>query len=427
MAARRERIPMDRAADTPGAREHQTTIFERLDQLTRRAEVVDPRGPATALFCVVMALVTFGLLIQASHAATILEPEDFAGVLTGQIGFRAVGLFVLILAARVGPSGLRRFLPALTLLTGVLLVCVFLPVIGTSLNGSHRWVDLGFVSFQPSELARIVLVLWIADRCVRLGDNVRDVRRGVLPMLAMGLCFFGLIAIETDLGGAMLLLMCILGTMWVGGARPTHVAGSLAAIGGSALLLGFTLIPYIRRRIEMFVGSADNDQITGSLSAMHSGGMFGVGLGQGEFRNHGVPYLESDFVFAQVGEELGLFGMLLVLGLFLAFLWFGLRLVLSIRDRYDALASFGLLLSSALQAMLHVQVVAGLAPPKGMTLPFISHGGTSLVVSCLCTGLALGAARRTASAAPDSRGLAISKEIRTTVSAHGPAGEPASA
>ena len=378
-----------------GPREHQMTIFERLDSLTRRAEVVDPRGPATALFCCVVALVTFGLLVQASHAATILSRDEFAGVLKGQVAFRAAGLLVLILAARVGPSGLRRFLPAMTVAVGLLLVAVFLPVVGTSLNGSHRWVNLGFVSFQPSELARIVLVLWIADRCVRLGDDVRDMRRGVLPMLGMGLFFFGLIAVETDLGGAMLLLLCILGTMWVGGARPTHVAGSLAAIGGSALLLGFTLIPYIRRRIEMFVGSTDNDQITGSVLAMHSGGFFGVGLGQGAFRNHGVPYLESDFVFAQVGEEFGLFGMLLVLGLFLGFLWFGLRLVLSIRDRYDALASFGLLLATALQAMLHVQVVAGLAPPKGMTLPFISHGGTSLVVSCLCTGLALGAARRT--------------------------------
>ncbi|HUR27438.1 MAG TPA: FtsW/RodA/SpoVE family cell cycle protein [Planctomycetota bacterium] len=393
-----------------GVREHQTTIFERLDSLTRRAEVVDPRGPATALFCCVVALVTFGLLIQASHAATIMEPSEFKGVLLGQIAFRAVGLIVLILAARIGPSGLRRYLPSMTVGVGALLIAVFLPVVGTARNGSHRWVDLGFVSFQPSELARIVLVLWIADRCVRLGGEVRDIRRGVLPMLAMGLLFFGMIAVETDLGGAMLLLLCILGTMWVGGARPTHVAGSLAAIGGSALVLGFTLIPYIRRRIEMFVGSTDNDQIAGSVAAMHSGGWFGVGLGEGVFRNHGVPYLESDFVFAQVGEEFGLFGMLLVLGLFLAFLWFGLRLVLSIRDRYDALATFGLLLATALQAMLHVQVVAGLAPPKGMTLPFISHGGTSLVVSCLCTGLALGAARRTAtvSSASDVRALELS-------------------
>lgn len=394
-----------------GVREHQTTIFERLDLLTRKAEVVDPRGPATALFCCVVALVTFGLLIQASYLSTIMEPDEFKAELLRQVGFRAAGLLILMIGARLGPSGLRRFLPSMTVIIGVLLVCVFLPVVGMSRNGSHRWVNLGLVEFQPSELARIVLVLWIADRCVRLGSEVRDIRRGVLPMLAMGLFFFGLIAVETDLGAAMLLLMCILGTMWVGGARPTHVAGSLAAIGGSALVLGFTLIPYIRRRIEMFVGSTANDQITGSVLAMHSGGWFGVGLGEGAFRNHGVPYLDSDFVFAQVGEEFGLFGMLLVLGLFMAFLWFGLRLVLSIRDRYDALASFGLLLATALQAMLHVQVVAGLAPPKGMTLPFISHGGTSLVVSCLCTGLALGAARRTATVEPDlsARGLELSK------------------
>lgn len=378
-----------------GAREHQTTIFERLDTLTRRAEVVDPRAPATALFCTVVALVTFGLLIQASHAATILEPDAFAKVLSSQIWFRFAGLTAMILAARLGPSGVRRAIPALTAIMALLLVAVFVPGIGAARNGSHRWVDFGIVAFQPSELARIVLVLWIADRCVRLGPDVRDLKRGVLPMLAMGLLFFGLIARETDLGGAMLLLLCILGTMWVGGARFTHTAGSLMMIGGSALALGFTLIPYIRKRVEMFVGSTSNDQITGSLAAMHSGGFFGTGLGQGVFRNHGVPYLESDFVFAQVGEEFGLFGMLLVLGLFAAFLWFALRLVLSIRDRYDALASFGLLLSTALQAMLHVQVVAGLAPPKGMTLPFISHGGTSLVVSCLCVGLGLGAARRT--------------------------------
>jgi cell division protein FtsW len=376
-------------------REHQTTIFERLDTLARRAEVVDPRAPATALFCIVVALVTFGLLIQASHASTIMEPKTFFAQLSSQIWFRFAGLLALILAARLGPSGVRRGIPAMIVLMATLLVLVFVPGIGAVLNGSHRWIDLG-IKFQPSEVARIVLILWVADRCVRLGPLVRDARQGVLPMLAVGLVFFGLVASETDIGGAMLLLMCLLGTMWVGGARPTHVFGTFVTFGGGALLLGFVLVDYVRRRIEMFLGSTENDQVIGSLQAMHSGGFFGVGLGQGAFRNHGVPYLESDFVFAQVGEEFGLFGMLLVLGLFAAFLWFALRLVLSIRDRYDALASFGLLLSTALQAMLHVQVVAGLAPPKGMTLPFISHGGTSLVVSCLCVGLALGAARRRA-------------------------------
>ena len=117
-------------------------------------------------------------------------------------------------------------------------------------------------------------------------------------------------------------------------------------------------------------------------------------------RNDGVPYLESDYVFGLVGEELGLLGMWLVLALLVAFLWFSLRLVLSVPDRYQALAAFGLLVSVGLQAMLHVQVVAGLAPPKGMTLPFVSDGGTSLIVSSLAVGLALGAARRSTTQDP---------------------------
>jgi cell division protein FtsW len=289
---------------------------------------------------------------------------------------------------------LRRFVPALLVAMAALLLLVFIPPFGRPINGSHRWIELGIVSFQPSELARIVVVLWIADRCVRLGPMVREVRRGVLPMLALGLFFFLLVATETDLGGALLLLICVFATMWVGGARPTHVVGTATTVAFGALAFAFTSIPYMRRRIEMFLGTAKSDQVGDSLAAIAGGDFFGLGIGRGLARNQGVPYLESDFVFAQVGEELGLAGMILVLALFAAFAWYALRLVLSIRDRHDALATFGLLVSTSLQAMLHAQVVAGLAPPKGMTLPFVSHGGTSLIVSSLSVGLALGAARR---------------------------------
>jgi cell division protein FtsW len=195
--------------------------------------------------------------------------------------------------------------------------------------------------------------------------------------------------------------------MWVGGARPIHVYGPLFAAGGIAFLVVITFVGYIRQRIEMWLGSATNDQVLRSSEAIASGDLAGVGLGHGLFRNARVPYLESDYVFALTGEELGLLGMWLVLGLFLAFLWFALRYVLSIRDRYDALCVFGLLLSVGLQAMVHAQVVTGLAPPKGMPLPFLSHGGTSLVVSSLAVGLALGAANvpRPASSDPDIQSL----------------------
>lgn len=379
---------------------HQTTIFERLDALTRRAGRRDPREPAVAIFMIVLALMGIGLLIQASHAATTLTPAEFLASVRSQAGFRMAGIAVLLLAARLGPSGVRAQIPAALVVSGVLLIAVFLPPTRHVVNGSNRWVDLGLLRFQPSELARIVVVLWIADRCARLGPRVREARRGVLPMLALALVFFCLVACETDIGGAMLLLLCAFATMWVGGARPTHVIGTFTTIAGTALAIGFTAIPYVRYRIESFFGD-QTQQISDGLVAMQSGGLWGLGLGQGIHRNLGVPYLESDLVFAQVGEELGLVGMVVVLLLYVGLLWHGLMLLLRVGDRFDALASFGLLVSTALQAMLHVQVVAGLAPPKGMTLPFVSHGGTSMVVSCLGIGLALGAARRSAEPARD--------------------------
>lgn len=391
----RNRSPL--VATTSGVglvREHQTTIFERIRDITQEARRHDPVAPAIAVLCCTLALMLLGLLVQASHAATTLPAAEFRSELREQLLFRCAALVAMLLAARIGPSGLRRFLPALTVTMAVLLLLVFVPPLGSNINGSNRWLDLGVVKFQPSELARIVIVMWVADRCVRLGPQLLDLKRGMLPVVAMGLLFFGLVGIETDLGGATLLLLCVFATVWIGGASSTHVLVPLTVAGAGSFLLAFTAIPYIRRRIMMFLSVERNQQVTDAANAIASGDAFGLGFAQGPLRNHGVPYLESDFVFAQIGEEFGLFGMLVVVGLFGGLVWNGLRLVLAIKDRFDALATFGLLMSTCLQGMLHIQIVAGLAPPKGMTLPFLSHGGTSLIVSSLGMGLALGAARR---------------------------------
>jgi cell division protein FtsW len=376
-------------------REHQLTILERLEELAKSAESLDPERPARALFFVVLALLGFGLVMQASHASTTMPADEFWSLFTSQVYFRIAALGALLAGMRLGPSGLRKHIPALTVISGLALVLVFVPGFADPRNGAYRWMQIPGIhlSFQPSELARIVMVLWVADRCLRLGDGVRDMRRGVLPMLAVGFAFFFLILIETDLGGALLFLACFLGTMWVGGARPMHVAGPMVGLGGASFMILITFVSYVRHRIQMWLGHASNHQVDRTADAIAAGDFFGTGLGQGLYRNARVPYLESDYVFALVGEELGLCGMVVLIGLLIALSWFGLRFVLSIRDRYAALCAFGLLVSVALQAMVHVQVVTRLAPPKGMPLPFVSHGGTALVVSSLAVGLALGAAR----------------------------------
>jgi cell division protein FtsW len=376
----------------------QLTIMGFLDNLARKAEVHDPMRPATRLFLVVLALSGLGFLLQASFTATTRTPAEFWGEIRGQALIRILSVGVMLLAFRLGPAGLRRLLPHLVVLAAILLVLVFIEPFRAARNGAFRWVEFPLgarLTFQPSELARVIVVLWVADRCVKLGPRVHDLRRGVMPMLMLALFFFMIVLVETDLGGSMLLLICALSTMWVGGARMLPVGASLVAIGGGAITAAGLFVPYMRNRIAMWFGQVDNGQVSGTLKALASGSLFGAGYTHGGFRNDGVPYLESDYVFALVGEEFGLLGLLLVLAAWLAFLWFALRLVLSLRGRYEALATFGLLLSVALQAMVHVQVVSGLAPPKGMTLPFLSDGGTSLIVSSVAVGLALGAARKT--------------------------------
>lgn len=376
-------------------REHQVTLFERIENIARAIETPDPNALAQRLFFIVMALIGIGLVMQVNHAATTQSPDVFWSLLASQMFFRLAAVGALIAGVRLGPQGLRRMIPALTVISAVLLVLVYVPGFAASKNGAHRWIELPLLglSFQPSELARIVMILWVADRCNRLGSAVTDMRRGVLPMLAVGFTFFFLILIETDLGGSLLFLVCFVSTMWIGGADLLKIAGPVAGIGGTAVLLVLTCVSYIRHRMMMWLGHASNHQVERSADAIASGDVFGVGLGQGLYRNARVPYLDTDYVYALVGEELGLFGMLVLLGLFVAFAWFALRYVLSLRDRYAALCAFGLLLSVCVQAMVHMQVVTRLAPPKGMPLPFLSHGGTALVVSSLAVGLALGAAR----------------------------------
>jgi len=391
--ARFRRSPAVAAGELP--HEHQVTIFERLDRITRLAETYDPQRSAVGVFLVVLALLALGFMVQVSHAATTVRPEDFAGEVQRLLKFRLLGLVVLLAAYRIGPQGVRPYIGHLTAFAIALLIAVYLPVINAEANGSRRWIKIPLtgLTLQPSEIARVVIVLWVAARCIQLGPLVRDGRRGYLPMLAFGMGLFVLILGEPDFGGALLFLLCFVCTMWVGGARPSHVAGSFGFLGGGALVLGVTMFTHVRERLALWLGDGANSQVSHAVDAIASGDLLGVGYAQGEWRNSSLQYMQTDYVFALVGEELGYVGLMLIVGLLLTYIWHAVRLVLSLRDRYCALVAFGLLISVALQAMLHVQVVTGLAPPKGMNLPFLSDGGSSLVASCLAVGLALGAVR----------------------------------
>jgi len=381
------------------------SLVSRLEAAGERARNTHPAGPRNALLCTVLALLAFGMIIQLSHAATTLPASAFHAEMREQIIFRLLGVGLLIGGMALGPRRIEPLIPAATVLSLVGLVLVYVPHFAEPINGAHRWIRVfgRGPSIQPSEISRVVFVLWVARRCALLEHEVTSMRRGFAPTIGLGLLAAALIFKEPDLGGALLFMLCFGTTLFVGGARLQHVA-LVGAIGASAILLAASIFSHVAERFAVWTGDSTNDQVTRAAEAMASGDVLGVGFAQGGFRNAGLQYMQTDYALALVGEEFGLVGIFVVVGLFCTFLWHALRLVLSIHDRFAALVAFGLTISVAFQAMVHLQVVTGLAPPKGMALPFLSDGGSSLLASCLAVGLALGAARsaRLTTALPDT-------------------------
>ncbi|MCH2103475.1 MAG: FtsW/RodA/SpoVE family cell cycle protein [Planctomycetes bacterium] len=382
---------------TPPTKEVQHGLWEAMSQratgLVRRVAAPDPAQPAFIVLSCVLALFVIGFILQASHAATTRGIEGYEAEVIQQARYRTAALVCLLMGVRLGPQTFQRLVPYLFVLSLFLLIAVWIPGIAKPENGSHRWVDVFGFSFQASELARVALVLWTADRCARMGAERMSETRNLLPVVGVGILVCMLVFLEPDLGGSVVLMCCFFPTLWVGGASTTRALGPLLGLIGVGGAIAYSANEYVRSRVHIFLHGASEGQVSDAEAAIWSGGLTGEGLGNGLSRRLGFIHQETDYVFSLVGEELGLLGMLIVIGLFGCIAWFGLRMVLAIPDRFRALSAFGLLLCVLIPALVHMLVAVGLAPPKGMTLPFLSNGGTSLVMSSLACGLALGAAR----------------------------------
>ncbi len=375
--------------------ETQLGLFERI-QVATQPRATDATVEARRLFYAVLALMALGFLLQASHAATTLPEDLFQEHLAKLAGMRGVAILLVVGLWQLGTERLKPFAPGLAVVALLLLVAVFIPGLQARINGARRWVDLPLLPFnlQASDVARVLGIVWLARRCEDLGPRVEEGLHGYLPTLGMGLVFALLIFLEPDLGSTVLLGVTWGSVMWVAGFQQRHIATSAAALGSAALVAGATMFSHVRDRLAIFMGEATNEQVSGSVRAFSSGGFWGVGLGQGQARLAGLQYQQTDFVFALVGEELGLFGALLIVGAYMVVLWSGLRIARSVESPFAALAAFGLTVGVCLQALVHISVVTQLAPPKGMTLPFVSDGNTSLLASSVAVGLILGATRR---------------------------------
>lgn len=304
-----------------------------------------------------------------------------------------LGGFVLAMDAQ----WLRRHLKGLLAVSAVLLVAVLIPGIGYEVSGARRWFRLGFLSFQPSELAQVVVILYLADVLARKQDRLRSFVHGFLPpMLILG-TFVGLMLLQPDLGTSVALASVVFLMLFVSGIELIHLGPTLAsAIPVLGLLIASK--PYRVRRILAFADPwADPHgagfQLIQSLVAIGTGGLAGVGLGQSRQKLFYLPAAHTDFIFSVIAEELGLLGATAVLGLFLAFVWFGVRVALRTTDLFAQLACLGLTGLIGFKALIHMAVATGLVPTKGLPLPFVSFGGTSLIFNLVIVALLLNMGR----------------------------------
>jgi len=344
------------------------------------------------LVLVTLGLVAFGLVMvySASSARALLSSDAPSYYLKRQAIYALMGLVALVVLSRFDFHRLRHATDALLGITFVLLVAVL--VIGTAVNGARRWIPIGFMNFQPSELAKLSLALWTAALLSRrpapqtLGELAKPI--GVVVGAACAL-----ILIEPDLGTAIAIAIMVSAILIVSGTR-LRLLASAGGIGITLVLLAIWFEPYRRERIFSFLDPWHDPQGAGfqavqSMIALGSGGVFGVGLGESVQKIYYLPEASTDMIFAIVGEELGLIGAAAVIAAFAVFAYAGFNIALRCRDPYGKRLAAGITALICGQAAVNVSAVMGLAPLTGIPLPFVSYGGSSLVVGLAAVGILL--------------------------------------
>lgn len=357
-------------------------------------------APDGRIITIMIVLLLSGLLVlfSATYYSAALSGDALGNVKRQLVGI-ALGTVACVLLSRLDYHVFahQQVVLALLGLSAVLLILVLIPGVGVTINGSRRWLSLAGLSFQPSELAKFSIVIYLAGVLSRREKQIRLFFKGAVPLFILPGLFFLLILEQPNLstGGSIVIVTIIL--IFMGGARYRHLA-VLSVLGGIVGAGYAWSAPYRRERLLSFRDpfakmSDEGYQLSQSLIAFGSGGLFGQGLGQGRQKFSYLPYPESDFIFAIVGEDFGLFGCAVVVAMFFALVFAGLRVALHARDRFGALLAAGITAMIGLQAFLNMGVVTGLLPTTGLPLPFFSAGGTSISIIMAALGVVLNISR----------------------------------
>ena len=348
-------------------------------------------------------LIVLGLImvLSASGIRSYFTSGSSFSIAGRQFMWFCIGLIPMWLTFKIPPKAWKRLIPALLIVVFGLEIAVFVPGIGVEINGNRNWINLGFFTIQPSEIAKFAIIIWAAQVLARLEKDEIDQRRAVYSLI-IG---FGLITAPIlaggDLGTTLILAAILMALLFLSGMKLHHLFG--IGVVGVVILFGALMTRQSRlARLSSFLDPFSESNYLGagwqpahSIMALASGGIFGVGLGgsRQKWGNLG-PEAHTDFIFAVIGEEMGLFGTVTVLLAFLAFVWAGINVAIKTKDPFTRYAVAGIIAWISVQATINIASVIGMFPVVGVPLPFISYGGSALISSMMALGFLVGAARR---------------------------------
>ena len=352
-----------------------------------------------SLFLSVLLISIFGIVMiySASYIWAEYKYNDAFKFVKNQGLFLIIGIILMILISKVNYNIYKDKAKVILISCIVLLVLVLIPGIGTIRNGSRSWFGIGSFGIQPSEFTKLGLIIFVSKYLASDDKRVKDIKHGVLPIILVLGFIFGLIMLQPDFGTGSIIVVTIIVLLFVGGVDFKFFL-KIGVIGVIGVVILIAIAPYRLARILSFLDPWSDPlgsgfQIIQSLYAIGPGGLFGYGLGNSRQKHFFLPEPQTDFIFSIISEELGFFGCLLVVIMFFIICYQGFKISRRSNDKFAKFLSFGIIFQISFQACMNLMVVTGVIPVTGVTLPFLSYGGSSLLITLVSIGIVLNISR----------------------------------
>ena len=349
----------------------------------------------------VVIISLFGVLMiySSSYIWAEYKFNDPYKFLKSQLIFLILGYIIMFIVSKINYQKYQKYSNIIFGICFILLVLVLIPGIGTVRNGSRSWFGIGGFGIQPSEFTKLGLIIFTSKYLKNNNKELRDIKKGVLPILIVLMLVFGLIMLQPDFGTGVVIVISIVALLFVSGVKMNFFIkiGLLGLVGVVVLII---IAPYRMERIVSFLNPWSDPlgsgfQIIQSMYAIGPGGLLGLGFGNSIQKHFYLPEPQTDFIFSIISEEFGFMGILIVSSLFITIIYQGIKISMKCEDAFGKYLAFGITFSLAFQTLLNLMVVVGLIPVTGVTLPFLSYGGSSLLITLLSMGILLNISKST--------------------------------